>query len=171
MGIGKIYSEKKKSPEEVISYVKSGHSIFTSGNAATPNVLLEELAKRKDLENVEVYHLLQMGKDFFQKYGTYEKIRHKALFIGPADRAAVNEGIAEYIPCHLHEIPFLIESGKIKIDVAIIHTSPPDEHGFMSFGVEVIATKAAVKNAKIILAQVNKNMPRTLGIVLFIYRK
>jgi len=163
MGIMDMYHSKKKSPEEVISYIKSGDCVYISGNAATPSFLLEFLAQRKDLENVQVYHLLQMGEDPFRKYGTYENFIHRALFVGPADRPAVNEGIAEYIPCHLHEIPFLINSGKIKIDVAIIHTSPPDEHGFLSLGVEVIATKAAIQNAKIILAQVNKNMPRTLG--------
>ncbi len=163
MSFIKIYHEKRKSPEEVVSYVKSGDAVFISGNAATPTFLLDYLARRKDLENVKLYHLLQMGDDPFRKYGTYEKIIHKALFVGPADRPSVNEGTAEYIPCHLHEIPGLINSGKIKIDVAIIHTSPPDEHGFLSLGVEVIATKTAIQNARVILAQVNRRMPRTLG--------
>ncbi|MEN3045255.1 MAG: acetyl-CoA hydrolase/transferase C-terminal domain-containing protein [Candidatus Hydrothermales bacterium] len=163
MSFLKIYHEKKKTIEEVISYVKSGDSLFVSGNAATPRYLLEHLAARKDLENVKLYHLLQIGEDYFKKFGTYKNFIHKALFVGPADREAVNDGSAEYIPCHLHEIPIMIKEKKINIDVAIIHTSPPDEHGFLSLGVEVIATKAAIQSAKIILAQVNRKMPRTLG--------
>lgn len=163
MSFLKMYHERKKSPEEIISLIKSGDSVFVSGNAATPSFLLDFLARRKDLENVKVYHVLQAGEDPFKKHGTYENFIHKSLFVGPADRESVNEGNAEYIPCHLHEIPFLIREGKIKIDVAIIHTSPPDEHGFLSLGVEVIATKAAIQSAKKVLAQVNRRMPRTLG--------
>ncbi|MEO0300913.1 MAG: acetyl-CoA hydrolase/transferase C-terminal domain-containing protein [candidate division WOR-3 bacterium] len=163
MSFLKMYHEKKKSPEEIISLIKSGDSVFVSGNAATPSFLLDFLARRKDLENVKVYHVLQAGEDPFKKYGTYENFIHKSLFVGPADRESVNEGNAEYIPCHLHEIPVLIREGKINIDVAIIHTSPPDEHGFLSLGVEVIATKAAIQSAKKVLAQVNRSMPRTLG--------
>ncbi|HDL18203.1 MAG TPA: acetyl-CoA hydrolase/transferase family protein, partial [Bacteroidetes bacterium] len=89
--------------------------------------------------------------------------RHRSLFVGPADRRAVNEGRADYVPIFLYEIPNLFHSGEQPIDVAVIHTSPPDEHGFLSYGVETLCTKAAVENAKFVIAQVNENMPRVLG--------
>jgi acyl-CoA hydrolase len=92
-----------------------------------------------------------------------KSFRHNSLFVGPGDRAAVNEGRADYVPVFLNEIPSLFERKIIELDVALIHVSPPDEHGFLSLGVEVLATKAACENAKTVIAQVNDKMPRTLG--------
>jgi acyl-CoA hydrolase len=89
--------------------------------------------------------------------------RHNSLFVGPADRAAVNDGRADYTPVFLYEIPELFHAGAMPLDVAFLHVSPPDEHGFVSFGVECLASKSAAENAKIVVAQVNDKMPRTLG--------
>ena len=158
------YRAKVTSAEEAVSVVKSGDRIYVSGNAATPFTLLNALAARKDeLENVEVVHVLLLGEDPLSKPGMEGHFRHNSLFVGPADRAAVNEGRADYVPIHLHQIPQLFYSGEMPIDVAIIHTSPPDEHGFLSYGVECLATKAAAESARIVIAQVNHRMPRTLG--------
>ena len=89
--------------------------------------------------------------------------RHNSLFVGPADRAAIADGSADSVSVHLSEIPALFRDRIIPLDVAFLHLSPPDEHGFMSLGVECAASKAAVESAKVVVAQVNDKMPRTLG--------
>ncbi|NOY78119.1 MAG: acetyl-CoA hydrolase/transferase family protein [Calditrichaeota bacterium] len=153
------YREKVVSPEEAVSVIKSGDRIYMSGNAATPYILLHALAKRKDeLKNVEITHVLLLGDDPLSGPGMEGHFRHRSLFVGPADRKAVNEGRADYVPVFLYEIPDLFSSGILPIDVAIVHTSPPDEHGFLSYGVETVATKGAVENAKCVIAQVNEKM-------------
>jgi len=158
------YKKKICSLEETVSVVKSKDRIYISGNAATPFKLMEALARRKDeLQDVEVAHVLLFGDDPLSKPGMEGHFRHNSLFVGPADRAAVNEGRADYIPVFLYEIPMLFRSGELPIDVAFMHLSPPDEHGFMSYGVECLASKAAAETAKTVIAQVNEKMPRTLG--------
>lgn len=158
------YKTKKCSLEEALSIVKSGNRVYISGNAATPLDLMEALARRKDeLQNVELSHVLLFGDDPLAKPEMAGHFRHNSLFVGPADRAAVNEGRADYIPVFLYEIPGLFYSGLLPIDIALMHLSPPDEHGFMSFGVECLASKAAAETAKIVVAQINDKMPRTLG--------
>ncbi|MDZ7260753.1 MAG: 4-hydroxybutyrate CoA-transferase [candidate division KSB1 bacterium] len=158
------YKSKLATPQEAVSLIKSGDRIYISGNAATPYVLLEALAQRKDeLTNVEVTHVLLLGEDPLSKPEMEGHFRHKSLFVGPADRQAVNEGRADYVPIFLYEIPGLFTSGHLPLDVAIIHTSPPDAHGFLSLGVEIIASKAAAETSRKIIAQVNDKMPRTLG--------
>ncbi|MBZ5589248.1 MAG: hypothetical protein LAO05_11870, partial [Acidobacteriia bacterium] len=90
-------------------------------------------------------------------------LRVNTLFISDNVRRAVNEGRADFTPCFLSEIPGLFKNGFLPLDVALIHVSPPDEHGFCSFGVEVGVTKTAAPSARIVIAEVNPNMPRTLG--------
>ncbi len=158
------YKKKCCSIEEAVAVVKSNDRVYISGNAATPFKLMEALAVRKDeLQNVEIAHVLLFGDDPLSKPGMEGHFRHNSLFVGPADRAAVNEGRADYIPIFLYEIPSLFNSGELPIDVAFMHLSPPDEHGFMSYGVECLASKAAAETAKTVVAQVNEKMPRTLG--------
>ncbi len=158
------YKKKKCSLEEAVSVVKSNDRIYISGNAATPMTLTQALAMRKDeLQNVEVAHVLLFGDDPLSKPGMEGHFRHNSLFVGPGDRSAVNEGRADYIPVFLYEIPDLFYSGLLPLDVAFLHLSPPDEHGFMSFGVECLSSKAAAETAKIVVAQINEKMPRTLG--------
>jgi acyl-CoA hydrolase len=158
------YKGKLSSAEEAVSSVKSGNKIFISGNAATPFVLIDALAARKDeLEDVEVNHVLLIGEDPLSKLGMENHFRHNSLFVGPADREAINEGRSDYVPVFLFEIPSLFTRGIIPLDMALIHLSPPDEHGFMSFAVECVASKAAAESAKLVVAQVNEKMPRTLG--------
>lgn len=158
------YKKKCCSSEEAVSAVKSSERVYVSGNAATPFQLLEALARRKEeLQNVEIAHVLLLGDDPLAKPGMEGHFRHNSLFVGPADRKAVNEGRADYIPIFLYEIPRLFLSGRLPIDAAFMHLSPPDEHGFLSFGAECLASKAAVETAKTVIAQVNDKMPRTLG--------
>ena len=158
------YKGKKCSIDETVSVVKSNDRIYVSGNAATPFGLMDALEKRKDeLHNVELAHVLLFGDEPLSKPGMEGHFRHNSLFVGPADRAAVNAGKADYIPVFLYEIPSFFYTGLLPIDVAFMHLSPPDEHGFMSYGVECLASKSAAESAKIVVAQVNEKMPRALG--------
>jgi acyl-CoA hydrolase len=158
------YKGKKCSIDEAVSVVKSNDRIYVSGNAATPFGLMDALEKRKDeLHNVELAHVLLFGDEPLSKPGMEGHFRHNSLFVGPADRAAVNAGKADYIPVFLYEIPSFFYTGLLPIDVAFMHLSPPDEHGFMSYGVECLASKGAAESAKIVVAQVNEKMPRALG--------
>ena len=163
MGWLENYKSNVVSAEEAVSLIKSRDKIFTSGNAATPYQILNALAERKEeLHAVEVYHLLLMGDDPLSHPEMNGHFRHKSLFVGPADRCAVNEGRADYIPIFLYEIPKMFRE-QIQLDVAIVHTSLPDNHGYVSLGVETAASKAAVENAQWVIAQVNERMPRSLG--------
>jgi 4-hydroxybutyrate CoA-transferase len=158
------YKQKKVSLDEAVAVVKSGDRIFVSGNAATPTLLAGGLARRKDdLHDVEVNHILVLGDDPLSRPGMERHFRHNSLFVGAADRQSIAEGRSDYVPVHLSEIPSLFTERIIPLDVALVHLSPPDEHGFMSFGVECAASKAAAENAKVVVAQVNERMPRTLG--------
>jgi acyl-CoA hydrolase len=157
------YKSKVVSAEQAVTAVRSSDKLFSSGNAATPYRILNALAKRKDeLRGVEVFHLLLMGDDPLSRPDMNGHFRHKSLFVGPADRRAVNEGRADYFPVFLYEIPQLFRE-QVQLDVALIHTSPPDDHGFVSLGVETAASKAATETAKLVIAQVNEKMPRSLG--------
>jgi len=158
------YKEKLVPAAEAVSEIKTRDRVYISGNAATPFAVVKALAQRKDeLEGVELVHVLLLGDDPLSKPGMEGHFRHNSLFVGPADRRAINEGRADYIPIFLHQIPNLFYSGQMPLDVAIIQVSPPDEHGFMSYGVEVLCSKAAAEKAKYVIAQVNEEMPRILG--------
>jgi 4-hydroxybutyrate CoA-transferase len=159
-----VYRQKATSLEDAVSVVRSGGRIYISGNAASPLTLTHALARRKDdLENVEVIHVLLLGDDPLSVPGMEGHFRHKSLFVGPADRDAVNQGKAGYIPVFLYEIPDLFRSGILDIDTAFLHLSPPDSKGYMSFGVECLVSKAAAECARTVVAEVNDKMPRTLG--------
>ena len=157
------YQNKRTTAAEAVQFIKSGDRVFTSGNVATPRLLLRALVERKEeLERVELVHLLLIG-DEFSVPGLDKHFRHNALFVGPGDRLAVSMGKADYTPIFLSEIPQLFTWGTLPLDVAILHVSSPDEHGFMSLGVEVLASLAAAKAARRVIAQVNQQMPRVLG--------
>jgi 4-hydroxybutyrate CoA-transferase len=158
------YKSKLTTAEDAVRQVESGHRVYYSGNAATPYPIINALAARKDeLKNVQLNHVLLLGKDPFGGPEMVGHFRHNSLFVGPADRAAVNEGLADYVPVFLHQIPRLFRDGIIPLDVAIVQVSPPDEHGFMSFGCETLATKAATDCARKTIVMVNERMPRVLG--------
>jgi acetyl-CoA hydrolase len=130
----------------------------------TPTLLIDAMVRRApELEDVEVVHILTLAEAPYAAPGMEGHFRHRALFTGDNVRDAVNEGRADFVPVHLHSVPILITSGMLPIDVALVHISPPDEHGFCSYGVGVDATKAAVENARTSIAMVNQQMPRTLG--------
>lgn len=160
------YKKKLTTADDAVALIESGNRIYISGNAATPYPIVKALAAQKDsLRNVNVVHVLLLGDDPLSAPGMEGHFRHKSLFVGPADRKAVNEGKADYFPIFLYEIPklFYHGTGTLPLDVAIIQTTPPDAHGFLSFGVEDLATKAAAEHTKKLIVQVNDKMPRTLG--------
>lgn len=160
----KNYTKKIVSAEEALSIVKSNDKIVVHSNCAIPFKLIDALVSRKNnLENVEIYHALSVGKLPYLQEGMEKHFRHFATFMGPEVRQAVSEGRADTIPIYLSEVPLLFTKGLIKPNVALIHVSPPDEHGFCSYGVEVGISKNAAEKAEVIIAQVNSNMPRVLG--------
>ncbi len=152
------------SADDAVAQVASGDHLFVQGGAAAPTVLLEALCRRApQLKNVLLYHLHCEGSAPHLQAAMRDHLHHVAFFIGATARAAVAEGRASYIPVFLSDIPRLITRGRVRIDTALIHVSPPDEHGFCSLGVSVDVTRAAVDVAKRIIAVINPQMPRTLG--------
>ena len=158
------YRNKLQSAEAAVARVNSGDRVYYGGNAAIPQALVRALAQRRDgLTNVQLNHVLLIGEDPLSAPGMEGHFRHNSLFVGPADRKAVNDGRADYVPIFLHQIPRLFREKIVPLDVAMLHVSPPDEHGFMSLGVETLASVAASQAAKIVIVQVNERMPRVLG--------
>lgn len=158
------FNSKLISAEDAARYVSSGDRIYLGGGAGFPQVLEHAIVKRSgSLENVEVVHVLTFAGGEYLEPQFSKSFRHRALFIGEPARAAVNQGRADYVPVFLSEVPKLFTDGSLPLDVAFIQVSPPDEHGFCSYGVEVGVTKPAAEAAKMLIAEVNPHMPRVLG--------
>ena len=158
------YKRKICTADEAVKAIKSGDTVYIQSHAASPEQLKAAMVRRApELQNVSVIHLMTLGKAEYAEPEYARSFKVKALFIGSNVRKAVNEGRAEYIPIFLSEIPYLFESGTVPIDVCLIQVSPPDAHGFCSYGVSVDCTIAARKRARVVIAEVNKQMPRTLG--------
>lgn len=151
------------SVEEAVSFIKSGMNVFVHGSAATPAPLLDALSRRTDLSGVRVYHLHTEGSDAFVAKEAAGRIFSNSFFTGPAARAAIADGRADFIPVFLSDIPGLFKSGRIKLDVALVQLSPADSHGLCTLGTSVDAARAAVDTAKMVIAEVNARMPRTHG--------
>ena len=133
------YHSRITSVDRAMAAVQSGQRVFMTGNCAVPQTLMAELVRQapRMTEPVEVVQLLAIGSSDYVKPGMERHLRVNTLFISDNVRAAVNEGRADFTPCRLSEIPVLFTSGTMPLDVALIAVSPPDEHGFCSFGVEV----------------------------------
>lgn len=159
------YREKLMTADEAIRrYIRSGMRVFLSGNCGVPQRLLAALVEHAPhVENVEIVQVLTVGPADYVAPGMERHIRVNTLFISDNVRRAVQEGRADFTPCLLSEIPGLFKSGRLPLDVALVQVSPPDEHGFCSFGVEVGITKPAAQAARVVIAEVNEHMPRTLG--------
>jgi 4-hydroxybutyrate CoA-transferase len=158
------YRRKVTSAEEAVKVVRSGDHVWLHAGCNNPEELLKALVARAgELRDVEVTHLLTFGAADHVDPKYEGSFRHRALFAGSNVRDAVNEGRADWVPVFLSEIPGLIRSRGIPIDVSFIQISPPDEHGFCSYGVGVECTKAASETARSVVALVNRQMPRGLG--------
>ncbi|NTW68451.1 MAG: acetyl-CoA hydrolase/transferase family protein [Chlorobiaceae bacterium] len=152
------------SAEDAVAKIKSGDRVYLHTAAATPQRLIEAMVARSGvLRNVEIVSLHTEGDAPYAKPEYRESFRMNALFVGRNIRQAVQHGDADAIPVFLSDVPSLFKNGILPLDVALVHVSPPDRHGYCSLGVSVDATLAAVHAAKLVIAQVNPNMPRTHG--------
>ncbi len=149
---------------EAVKHIKSNDRIYVQAAAATPSLLTNALTERAaELKNVELCHLHTEGEAKYANVKYKENFHVNSFFIGSNVRHTLTSGNGSYTPVFLSEIPYLFSKGILKLDAVFIHVSPPDAHGYCSLGVSVEATKAAILNAKLVIAQVNKFMPRTFG--------
>jgi len=156
------WTNRAVSAEEAVSHVRSGMKVFIHGAAATPTPLIDALAKQ-DAEHVTTYHLHLDGPIAIADPSVAQRFRPNALFVGANMRAAVNENRADFTPVFLSDIPALFTSQRIPLDVALLQLSPPDKHGFCTLGTSADAAVAASRSARIVIAEINDQMPRTHG--------
>ncbi len=158
------YEPKKVTAEEAVAIFKDNFRIFVTGNCSVPQRVMEALNQRlPQLKNLALIQVLTIGKAEYIKPELAPHVRVNSLFISDNNREAVNDGRADFTPVFLSDIPRLFQDGRLPLDVALIHISPPDKNGYCSYGVEVGVTKTAAECAKIVIAEVNPRMPRTLG--------
>jgi acyl-CoA hydrolase/GNAT superfamily N-acetyltransferase len=159
-----VHARRLATPAEAIALIPPGRRILIGSGAAEPLGLVEAMVTDGlHLADNEIIHLLTLGPAPYVRAGLGDRFRHTAFFIGPNVREAVQDGRADFIPVFLSEIPELIRSRRVRIDVALIQVSPPDVHGYVSLGLSVDVVRAAVEAADLVLAEVNPRMPRTLG--------
>jgi len=159
-----IYAKRKTTLEKALQVVKRGCRVFLGTACAEPQYLVQGLIDRADsLSDVQILHFIALGNKSYTAKRFDNRFRHNALFVGPNTRDAINEARADYTPIFISQIPQLLRSGVLPIDIALIQTSPPDRHGFLSLGISVDIVKAAVESAPTVIAQVNPRMPRTIG--------
>ncbi|NJK90083.1 MAG: acetyl-CoA hydrolase/transferase family protein [Myxococcales bacterium] len=157
------WRDRAQSPEDVVRHIQSRNKVFVHGASATPVPLLKAMCKRTDLEDVDLFHLHLSGDITFTEKEYHDRFFSYSLFTGPALRKPIAEARADFIPIFLSDIPGLFKSRKIPLDVAIVQLSPPDSHGHCTLGTSIDAARAAVDSAKIVLAEINERMPRTVG--------
>ena len=151
-------------PAEAVAGVRSQEQIYVHCAAATPSLLLDALvARAPELRDVSVVHLHTEGPGPHLAPEMAPHFRHRALFVGPNARAAVNEGRADYVPTFLSDVPRLFESAMLPLDHVLVNATPPDAHGFCSLGTSVEAMHAAIRAARTVVVQLNRAVPRTLG--------
>jgi 4-hydroxybutyrate CoA-transferase len=149
---------------QAVSGVRSGDQVYVHCAAAAPSVLLDALvARAEELRDVGMVHLHIEGPGPHLAPDMASHFRHRALFVGPNARAAVNEGRADYVPVFLSDVPHLFERRVLPLDAVLVNATPPDQHGFCSLGVSVEAMHAAIRSARTVIVQLNRAMPRTLG--------
>ncbi|RCK76170.1 MAG: 4-hydroxybutyrate coenzyme A transferase [Anaerolineae bacterium] len=158
------YKSRIVTAEEAVRNIKSHQRLFLTGNCSVPQKLLAALVDyAPNLEDVEICHALTVGPADYVKPEMQGHLRVNTMFISSNIRKAVHEGRVDFTPVLLSEFPLLFKRKILPVDVALIHVSPPDEHGFCSFGIEVGLTKSVAESAAMIIAEVNQQMPRTLG--------
>jgi len=158
------YERKRATAAEAMRCVKSGDRVVFAHACGEPLDLVDALmARAGELEDVEINHMVAMGKGEYTRPEHAASFFHKSLFVGASSREAVKDGRGDYIPVFFHDIPRLFCEGYLPPDVVLVHVSPPDKHGFCSFGISVDYTKPAAQVAKTVVAQVNPKMPRTHG--------
>jgi len=160
----KTYADQIATAEEAVSRIRSGQRVFVGTGCAQPQRLVRALcARARDLTDMEIVHLLTQGDAPYATRELSDNFRVNSFFISPNVRSIIQEGLGDYTPIFLSDIPRLFTSGQLPLDAALIQVSPPDEHGMCSLGVSVDIVKAAAENASLVIAEVNTRMPRTLG--------
>lgn len=159
-----IYQSRTVTAQEAIRAIKSGDRVFLTGNCSVPHKLLEALVEyAPELEDVEICQALTVGGSEYVAPEMEGHLRVNSLFISGNVRKAVQDGRADFTPVLLSEFPLLFKNKVLPVDVALVHLSPPNEHGYCTFGVETGLTKSAAESARIIIAEINPNMPTMLG--------
>ncbi|MDR1768868.1 MAG: hypothetical protein LBR32_10695 [Propionibacteriaceae bacterium] len=157
------YNSRLATPEEAVGHIKSGDRVIVGHACGEPGALLDAMAANAAAyRHVEIVHMVSMGTSPYCAEGMEEHFTHNSLFAGATTRKAVNEGRGDFTPAFFYKIPELLRTS-LRPDVAMVQVSPPDEHGCCSLGVSVDYGKTAVQVATTVIAQVNRNMPRTLG--------
>jgi 4-hydroxybutyrate CoA-transferase len=158
------YRSRLTTAAEAVSVIRSGQRVFLTGNCSVPRQLLDALvARAPELTDVEIVTVLSIGPAPHADPALQGHLKINTLFISDNVRSAVQEGRADFTPCLLSEVPLLFRSGRLPLDVALIHVSPPDEHGFCSLGIEAGLIKTPAQVARVVIAEINERMPRTLG--------
>lgn len=158
------YKSRTTTAEEAVKAVKSGDRVILGHACGEPQVIIEALVDRaEELENVEIVHMVAMGKGRYTLPQYEGHFRHNAMFVGGSTRQAVKEGRADYTPVYFHQVPHFFRNQVMPLDVAMITVTPPDENGYVSLGVSVDYTLQAIASARTVIAEVNPNMPRTGG--------
>lgn len=156
------YNEKLITAEEAVKKIKSDQRVVVGHAVGEPSFLMDAMvANKNDYSNVEIVHMVPMGKAEYTRADMAPHFRHNAVFVGGPTRKAVEDGNADYTPCFFYQVPKLLKN--LTVDVALIQVSSPDSHGYCSFGVSNDYTKPAANMAKLVIAQINDQMPRTLG--------
>lgn len=159
-----FFKNKIVTADKAVEHIKSGNRVVVGHCAGEPSVLIDAMVSNKgQYENVEIVHMVPMGKGEYTRPEMAKHFRHNAIFVGGATREAVNEGRADYTPVFFHEVPKLFKNYTLPVDIALISLGTPDKHGYCSLGVSVDYTKPAAECAKLVIAQINENMPRTFG--------
>jgi acetyl-CoA hydrolase len=159
-----LYQSRIVTPEEAARRIKSGDRVFLTGNCSVPLKVLNALVEyAPNLKDVEICQALSIGPADYVSEAMAGHLRVNTMFISANIRKAVQEGRADFTPVLLSEFTLLFKNGHLPLDVALVHVSPPDHYGFCSMGVEVGLTKTPAESAKMIIAEVNQRMPRTLG--------
>ena len=158
------FESKITTAEEAVKVIQSGMRVFLTGNCSVPQKLIGALvARASEIDDVEIAQVLTIGEAPHAAPEMAGHLHINTMFISDNVRAAVHEGRADFTPCFLSEVPLLFRNGHLPLDVALIHVSPPDEHGFCSLGIEAGLVKTPSQVARHVLAEVNEQMPRTLG--------
>ena len=164
----KAYPEKFVSEDEIFSHIRRGDHIFVASGCGEPQYLVQAMIRYvesnpKAFFDAEIIHIYSLGLAPYTEAKYKANFRHNSFFIGNSTRDSINTGMADYTPISLSQVPSLLDAGVVRIDVALIQTSLPDDHDYMSLGVSVDVVKAATEKANVVIAQVNPNMPRIHG--------
>ena len=159
-----VYNGRLISADQAVACVQSGDRVFLHGSAATPVTLIKALQRRhNEIRDVEMVSITNMGDADFDDAACRKSFFFNSLFVSANTRSVANSSAGDYVPVFLSQIPQLFRQRILPIDVALIQVSPPDQHGYCSLGTSVDIAKAALETARIVVAQVNPNMPRTHG--------